>query len=100
MTPCPLCSVLADREEGRQKFGWPEHDVDLPPAVRQLVVAKDFHPGAERQRQLLRCPHCGAGYLFETEYEYQTNGTENEQHLTRLTPAQIAELLDRPPLPQ
>ncbi|MGD9781346.1 MAG: hypothetical protein AB7V14_04240 [Kiritimatiellia bacterium] len=96
MTPCPVCSALADLEEGYQKFGWPEHDVDLPPAVRQLEVAKDFRPGAERKRQLLRCPRCGTHYLFETDYEYLTNGTEDEQRLVRLSPARAAELLDEP----
>ena len=97
MTPCPVCAILADREDGYRKYGWPEHDVELPPAFRQLVLAKDFRPGAERQRQLLRCPHCGTGYLFETDYEYLTNGTEDEQHLVRLSPAQVADLLRDPP---
>ena len=93
MTACPVCSVLADREEGRRKFGWPEHDVDLPDAVRSLVVEKDFRPGDERQRKLLRCPRCGTFCLFETDYEYLTNGTEDEQCLTRLPPARAAGLL-------
>ena len=93
MTACPICSALANREEGRQKFGWPEHDIELPPAVHALAVAKDFRPGAERQRKILRCPCCDACFLFETDYEYLTNGSENEQHLTRLTPAQAADLL-------
>ena len=101
MTACPICSALAGREEGHQKYGWPEHDVELPPAVQALAVAKDFRPGAERQRKILRCPHCDACYLFETDYEYLTNGSENEQRLTRLTSAQAAKLLQtgdgRPP---
>lgn len=94
---CPLCSTLADQMHGRQKYGWPEHDVDLPPAVGQLVVQKDLRPGAERKRQILGCPSCGTCYLLETDYEYQANGTEDEQHLTRLSPEQAAELLSAKP---
>ena len=84
MTPCPICSGLADREEGRQKFGWPEHDVELPPAVRRLELVRDLRPGSDRKRQLLRCPLCGTEYRLETDYEYLANGTEDEQVLVRL----------------
>ena len=93
MTPCPVCASLADREDAYQKFGSPENDVFLPPAVGQLDVARDFRPGSERKRQVLRCPHCGTAYLYETDYEFLAPGSEDEQHLTRLTPAQAAELL-------
>ena len=97
MTPCPVCAALADREDACQKYGWPENDVCLPSAVGQLAVARDFRPGSERKRQLLRCPRCGTAYLYETDYEYLVNGTEDEQHLTRLSAAQAAEVLREPP---
>ena len=97
MTPCPVCATLADREDAYQKFGWPENDVFLLPAVGQLDVARDFRPGSERKRQLLRCPRCGTAYLYETDYEYLAPGTEDEQHLTRLNAAQAAEFLREPP---
>lgn len=99
MTPCPVCSTLADREEGRQKFGWPENDVDLPPAAGQLQLVRDFQPGSDRQRQLLRCPACGTGYWLQTDYEYLTNGTESEQTLVRLDPARFAACLRNPAPP-
>lgn len=95
MNPCILCSTLADEEYGRQKFGWPDHDVNLPPAASQLEVVRDFRPLATRKRQLLRCPLCGTDYLFETDYEYLA-GTEDEQFLKRLTPEQTNEILHEP----
>ena len=97
MTPCPVCSTLADREEGRQKFGWPERDVELPPAAGQLELVRDFRPGSDRKRQLLRCPACGTGFWLETDHEYLTNGTEDEQVLVRLTAVQFAERLRATP---
>ena len=33
---CEICAQLADEEHGYQKFGWPEHDVDLPAAAGRL----------------------------------------------------------------
>lgn len=99
MTPCPVCAALADREEGRQKYGWPEHDIDLPPAAGRLELARDFRPGSDRKRQLLRCPRCGAGYWLQTDHEYLANGTEEEQLLVRLAPARFAEILRAPAPP-
>ena len=32
----------------------------------------------------MRCPLCGTRYLYTTDYEYLTNGTEDEQTLRRL----------------
>ena len=92
MTPCPICTTLADRESATQKFGWPENDTALPPAIQQLAIARDFRPGSERKRQILQCPRCGTCYLYETDYEYLTNGTEDEQTLVRLTPEHLARL--------
>ena len=97
MTPCPVCSTLADRENAFQKFGWPENDTFLPPAVQQLEVARDFRPGSSRKRQILLCPRCGTAYLYETDYEYLAPGTEDEQRLIRLAPVQAVEFLREPP---
>lgn len=38
--------------------------------------------------RLLRCPTCGAWFLYRSDYEYLVSGTEDEQWLERLTGAQ------------
>ncbi|HNW92736.1 MAG TPA: hypothetical protein PKM88_07505 [bacterium] len=93
---CPLCGQLRDEECGSQKFGSADNDVMLPAAVSALLVVRDLRPNATRQQQIRRCPECGTYYLYETDYEYLVNGSEDEQRLRRLTMAQAATLLARP----
>lgn len=91
---CEICSKLAERESAYQKFGWEEHDTRLPEAAGRLVVVKDFKPGSERMKQLWQCPLCGGFYLYETDYEYLVNGSEDEQTLTRLSVGEAAQFLE------
>lgn len=92
---CSICSNLGDREYACQKYGWPENDTQLPPATGQLVLVRDLRPEGGRQLQLLRCPACGTYYLYRTDYEYLTNGSEDEQFLDRLSASQASELLEQ-----
>lgn len=82
---CEICSTLKDQENAYQKFGWEENNTHLPAAVSSLVVVRDFQPGSARILQLQQCPLCGTYYLYRTDYEYLVNGSEDEQHLTRLS---------------
>lgn len=54
---------------------------------------KDFRSGSDRKLQLRRCPECGTPYLFQTDYDFCVNGSEDEQALTRLADAEAAEYL-------
>jgi len=90
---CEICPKLADRESACQKFGWEEHDTRLPEVAGRLVMVKDFKPGSERMKQVWQCPLCGGYYLYETDYEYLVNGTEDEQTLTRLSVEVAAQVL-------
>jgi len=100
MTPpykhCAICSSLADRESASQKFGWEQNDTYLPAAVAHLETVKDFRPGGSRKLQLLQCPACKTYYLYQTDYDYLVNGSEDEQTLTRLAPLEAEEVLRRP----
>ncbi len=40
------------------------------------------------QRHARRCPHCGAFYRYLQSHEYMVNGAEDEEELSRLSPAQ------------
>lgn len=90
---CPTCGELGPEEQARQKWGWPEHDTALPAAAGRLETVRDLGSAGSRTRELRRCPTCGAWFLYRTDYEYLTNGSEDEQTLTRLEPAEAAELL-------
>jgi hypothetical protein len=93
---CGTCGSLRDRETGYQKYGWEQDDVYLPDAASRLKVLKDFKPHSSRKLQLQQCPACGTYYLFESDYEFLVNGSEDEQTLKRLSDEQAAEYLARP----
>jgi hypothetical protein len=92
---CSLCCQLAGQESASQKYGWPENDTSLPAAANDLTLVKDLKPGSSRISQLWQCPECGSYYLYETDYEYLVNGTEDEQSLTRLKIEQANRYLDQ-----
>lgn len=98
-TQCDVCSSLSESEFGFSKYGWPDHGVDLPDAAAALVLVKDLKPLSNRSMQLWKCPGCGAWFLYRTDYEYLTNGTEDEQFLTRLSDEEAAEYLNLPDAP-
>ncbi len=91
---CPTCGSLQDREFGYQKYGWDEDNTYLPAAAGRLTVLKDFKPHSSRALQLQQCPACKTYYLYQTDYEYLVNGSEDEQTLTRLTDAQAEAYLN------
>lgn len=93
---CSLCSSLGERETAFQKFGSPEYDTQLPSAVSQLVLVKDLRPSGSRELKVMRCPGCGDWFLYETDYEYMVNGTEDEQMLTRLSSEEAEKRLALP----
>jgi hypothetical protein len=90
---CSICSQLKDRETAFQKYGSSYPDTYLPAAAEQLEIVIDFRPLSERKIQLRRCPECGRYYLYQTDYEYLTNGTEDEQELIRLSDAEAEEYI-------
>ena len=90
---CSICSQLKDRETAFQKYGSSYPDTFLPAASEKLEIIIDFRPLSERKIQLRRCPECGRYYLYQTDYEYLTNGTEDEQELIRLSDAEAEEYI-------
>lgn len=91
---CRVCSKLSDKEYARQKYGWEENNTYLPDAASQLKEIKDFLPYGSRKSILKQCQECGTYYLYETDYEYLVNGTEDEEFLTRLSDEEAKKYLD------
>ncbi len=89
---CSICSNLKDKEYAMQKYG-SDYSTYLPEAANQLCVIIDYRPHDSRKQKLEQCKECGTYYLYETDYEYLVNGTEDEEFLTRLSPEEAEEYL-------
>ena len=89
---CSICSKLKDKEYAMQKY-LADDNTHLPEAADHLRVIRNFRPYDSRKMKLEQCPECGTYYLYETDYEYLVNGTEDEEFLTRLTEAEAMEYL-------
>jgi hypothetical protein len=85
LSECEVCSHLGDVEYASSKYGSEDGDTSLPTEASRLVAAEE-DPGGSRRRFVKRCPVCGTFYLYETDYEYLVNGSEDSEQLTRLTP--------------
>lgn len=90
---CACCGGLRATEFASQKGGREDRDTFLPAASRDLAVVRDFRPHDPRSIQLLRCPGCGAWFLYRTQYEYLAGGSEDEQWLFRLHPDRARDIL-------
>ena len=90
---CSICSQFSDREYASQKYGWEENDTHLPVAAGKLAMVKDLKPDSNRSLILEQCPECGTYYLYQSDYEYLANGSEDDQQLTRLSDEEAAAYL-------
>ena len=90
---CSICSTLKDKEYAFQKYGWDEDNTSLPESAYKLQMIADFNPNSSRAKCLKQCPECKTYYLYESDYEYLVNGTEDEQTLRRLTDEEAKEYL-------
>ncbi len=54
---------------------------------------RDFQPYGSRKLQLQQCPECGCYNLYRSDYEYLVTGSQDEEHLTRLSAEQAADYL-------
>ncbi len=90
---CSICSCLKDQEYAFQKYGSEDDNTYLPKAAAKLETVIDYKPYSSRASMLKRCPECGTHYLYETDYEYLVNGTEDEEFLTRLKEEDLKDYL-------
>lgn len=90
---CSICSQLGDYEYGMQTGGRESEDTFLPGAAYQLKQVCDSVQTPDGEAQIWQCAECGTAYLHRTSYEYIVYGSEDEQFLIRLTPAEAAQYL-------
>jgi hypothetical protein len=90
MKTCPICSQLKDVETSFSKYLAPDYDRPLPAAATQLQVVPWLEGEAPERNHVRRCPACASLYNYLLSSEYMVNGSEDEETLTRLTPAEAA----------
>ncbi len=91
---CEICSALDEVETSFSKYGWEDMDRPLPPAAARLEPLKAPETYEEERHHIKRCPVCGIFYQYHLTYDYYVNGSEDEEELIRLTPAQAGHLMD------
>ena len=69
----------------------------MPAAADSLKIVRDLKPRRGRVMQLKQCAECETYYIYETDYEFLTTGSEDEQTLTRLKADEVPEYLAWPP---
>lgn len=94
LADCSICSQLDDIETSFYKYGWDDMDIPLPPVASRLVILNDPSEPDPQNRHTRRCPECGTFYRYQQSYEYIVNGSEDEEVLTRLTPAEARRFFD------
>ena len=92
---CKICSQLADKQSAYQKCGDEENDTYLPKVMKKLKVINEW--SRTRDKQLLQCTICSTYYLYLTDYEFLISGTEDEQHLTRLSDKETKKYMNKKP---
>ena len=90
MDTCPICSQLKEVETSFHKYLAPDYDRPLPDAAARLQVVKWLEDEDSDRSQVRRCPSCARLYTYLLSSEYMVNGSEDEETLTRLTPAEAA----------
>ena len=93
MPTCDLCDTLKDSVTSWSKYGCPEDDRPLPSAADKLTVLPMPDDTPVEKRHVRRCPGCGAFFGYLQWHDYSINGTEDEEELVRLSPAEISVFL-------
>ena len=93
ISDCEICSQLSESQSSFSKYGWDDSTRALPAAAGRLVSTGFIAPYDREENHLERCPVCGIFYHYRSSYEYLVNGSEDEEILTRLTPAECRAFL-------
>jgi len=93
MPACTICDTLKEHETSWSKYGCPDDDRPLPPAAANLTVLPLPDDTPVDKRHVRRCPGCGAFFGYLSWYEYSINGSEDEEELVRMAPAEVKAFL-------
>lgn len=92
---CSLCGALRQEETSFFKGGWPQDDSPLPAQAANLKTIQVIKDEGSRKKLIQRCPECLALFLYELDYIFLTNGSEDTETLRRITKEEAAQLRAR-----
>lgn len=87
---CPICKDLASSDSAYQETRGPSDNSYLPDSAEKL---KYIWKVGSRTGGIKKCPECDQIYWYESSYEWFTNGTEDEQHLKRITKRDVKKII-------
>lgn len=88
---CSICSAIPPKT-GEFWKGGDLQGSSMPAATAKLeIVGWPYFTDStsSSNRCIKRCPECGGVYLWETEYDYLVNGSEDDITMTRLSDAEV-----------
>ncbi len=91
---CEICSMLDEVETSFCKYGCEDMGRPLPMVAAYLEQYRSLDAYDAEWHHIKRCPVCGIFYEYRLSYTYFVNGSEDEEELIRLTPAQARDLMD------
>lgn len=67
----------------------------MPAGSGQLKTVRVLKDSGSRKKEVRQCPRCGDYFVYELDYEFLANGSEDEESLVRLTKSEARELLKK-----
>ncbi|MHB8054688.1 MAG: hypothetical protein ACYDH3_05530, partial [Candidatus Aminicenantales bacterium] len=92
---CSICVRLGSEEKAFSVPGSSMDDLPLPTAAMRLKIVPSFDYEDKDRFHVRRCPACATFYAYRFESVNTTKGVEDEETLTRLSPAAAAYFLRR-----
>lgn len=92
---CQVCGGLGQTETSYSKYGAPQYDKPLPAAAESLHIVLRLDDTGTDRRHVRRCPDCGALFSYVLTCDYQVNGSEDEETLSRLSAEESAAFIRR-----
>ncbi|MDD8025428.1 MAG: hypothetical protein PHI34_02860 [Acidobacteriota bacterium] len=87
---CTVCGTLRAVETSFSKYGSPALERPLPAAAARLQFIRIIDADAPEKSHVRRCPACASLFAYRLTYDYQANGSEDEETLARLSPDEAA----------
>ncbi len=89
---CNLCGALRQEETSFFKGGFPEDDSPLPRQAANLKTIRVIMDEGSRKKLIQRCPECLSLFLYQLDYIFLTNGSEDTETLRRISAEEAARL--------
>ena len=87
---CSICKSLNNSNSAYQETRDPSDNSYLPKSSERL---ESIWKMESKKGGIKKCPECDQIYWYESRYEWFSNGTEDEQHLKRITKRDVKKII-------